>query len=234
MDMELPFHLKTLEPLPGALDTLRYLLEQPDYSASVDLLQDELGVGSVTFGKAIRRLVTKSYVQMDSAESYRLTDAGRRAAEELIGYDAEGGAPSTYSEINTDIAGRMIVVVPQPLVAGRKAEIRVGASIDDVDADGLSGGADLLVRLSAVNAEPSQTQDASLMLGGAPQSHTFSLTPQAYTAMRVRVEVYQMMPDGEEVVPCGGLYVDLPVLAQASAVSQRAAYGAPLSLRKTD
>ena len=233
--MELPFHLKTLEPLPGALDTLRYLIEQPDYSASVDTLQDELGVGSVTFGKAIRRLVTKSYVQMDSAESYRLTDAGRRAAEELLDYDAEyGGVSSSHEDVNTDIAARLILVAPTPLVAGRKAEIMIGASLEDEDADGLNSGADLLVRLSAINADPSQTQDASLMLGGAPQSHAFSLTPQPYTAMRVRVEVYQMMPDDEEVVSCGGLYVDLPVTAQASPVGQPAAYGAPLSLRKTE
>ncbi len=232
--MELPFHLKTLEPLPGALDTLRYLIEQPDFSASVDLLQDELGVGSVTFGKAIRRLVTKSYVQMDSAESYRLTDAGRRAAEELLGYDAEGGAPTQYGGANTDIAARLVLVTSQPLVAGRKAEITVGASLEDEDAEGLNGGADLLVRLSAVNADPSQTQDASLMVGSTPQSHAFSLTPQPYTAVRVRVEVYQMMPDGEDVLPCGGLYVDLPVTAQAVATSQRTAYGAPLALRKTE
>ena len=232
--MELPFHLKTLEPLPGALDTLRYLIEQPDYSASVDILQEELGVGSVTFGKAIRRLVTKSYVQMDSAESYRLTDAGRRAAEELLGYDAEGGGATSYGNTNTDIAARLIVVAPQPLVAGRKAEITVGAALEDEDVEGLNGGADLLIRLSAVNADPSQTQDASLMVGNSPQSHAFSLTPQPFTAMRVRVEVYQMMPDGEDVVPCGGLYVDLPVTAQAVSNGQRAAYGAPLALRKTE
>lgn len=232
--MELPFHLKTLEPLPGALDTLRYLIDQPDYSAEVETLQDALGVGAVTFGKAIRRLVTKSYVQMDSAESYRLTDAGRRAAEELLTYDsATGGKGQKQGGRSVDIPARLVVVAQHPLVAGQKAEITVGATLEDqLDAEDLGGGADLLVRLSAINADPSQTQDASLVLGEIPLRHSFSVTPQPYTAMRVRVEVYQMMPDGEEVAPCGGMYVDLPVIAQAPA-GQQAAYGASLSLRKT-
>lgn len=232
--MELPFHLKTLEPLPGTLDTLRYLIDQPDYSASVDILQDALGVGSVTFGKAIRRLVTKSYVQMDSAESYRLTDAGRRAAEELLSYDsASGGAGVKQGGRSVEIPARLVIVAPQSLVVGQKAEITVGATLEDeLDAEDLGGGADLLVRLSAINADPSQTQDASVILGASPSRHAFILTPQPYTAMRVRVEVYQMMPDGEEVAPCGGLYVDLPVTAQA-ANGQPTAYGAALSLRKT-
>jgi hypothetical protein len=232
--MELPFHLKTLEPLPGTLDTLRYLINEPDFSASVDILQDALGVGDVTFGKAIRRLVTKSYVQMDSAESYRLTDAGRRAAEELLSYDAAtGGVSSKQDGRSIEIPARLVVVAQQPLLAGQKAEIIIGASLEDeLDAEDLGGGADLLVRLSAINGDPSQTQDASLVLGSAPQHHSFTLTPQPYTAMRVRVEVYQMMPDGEEVAPCGGVYVDLPVTVQAPA-GQLAAYGAALALRKT-
>lgn len=232
--MELPFHLKTLEPLPGALDTLRYLIDQPDYSAEVETLQDALGVGAVTFGKAIRRLVTKSYVQMDSAESYRLTDAGRRAAEELLSYDsATGGGGKKQGGRSVEIPAQLVVVAPQPLVAGQQAEITVGATLNDaLDAEDLGGGADLLVRLSAVNANPSQTQDATLILGETPQRHSFTLTPQPYTAMRVRVEVYQMMPDGEEVAPCGGMYVDLPIVAQAPA-GQRTAYGATLALKKT-
>lgn len=231
---ELPFHLKTLEPLPGALDTLRYLSTLPDHSADVLTLQDALGVSSVTFGKAIRRLVTKSFVQMDSAESYRLTDAGRRAAEELAAYDAEmGGAPVQTHNTGGDLTGRLVLVVPQPLVAGRQVEVNVGTALDP-DSDPIPSGADLLVRLSTVNATPAHTQDASLLLNGGPERCGFLLTPEAYTAVRVRVEVYQMMPDDADVVPCGGLYVDLPVVAQAAAPSQRAAYGAPLSFRKTE
>lgn len=229
--MELPYHLKTLEPLTGALDILRYLVLQSDYSATVEELQEALGIGAVTFGKAIRRLVTKSYVQMDSAESYRLTDTGRRAAEELLDYETAPDKGGTSSSASVGVPARLVLVADQPLIAGQKADIQVGAMLEAPQ--DLPEGADLLVRLSAIHAEPGQTQDASFMLTDTPQSRTFSLTPQPYTAVRVRVEVYQMLLDGEEVVPCGGLYVDLPVSEHKTASSERAAYGVSLMFSKS-
>ncbi|MCU0475126.1 MAG: hypothetical protein MUC99_03260 [Anaerolineae bacterium] len=230
--MELPIHLKSLEPLTGALDILRYLNRQPDFSGSVSEMQDVLGIGPVTFGKAIRRLVTKSYVQMDSDDSYRLTDGGRRIAEELADYDAaSGGVSRQRDDSDLLVSGRLVLVAPRFLAAGQPVELAVGASVDQ--AEGLPEGADVLVRVQAVHADPARPQDVSLMVADAPQYGTVHLTAQYYDMVRVRVEVYQVMPDGEEVVPCGGMYVDLPVSVQATQSSERAAYGAALSFRKT-
>ncbi|HRL14494.1 MAG TPA: winged helix DNA-binding protein, partial [Aggregatilineales bacterium] len=62
--MELPFHLQTLEPLPGALDIIRFLGALDEPHADVEAICETLDMSDRRFNKAIRRLVTKGYVQM--------------------------------------------------------------------------------------------------------------------------------------------------------------------------
>jgi Mn-dependent DtxR family transcriptional regulator len=79
--------LQTLEPLTGALDIIRYFGTLEEMTAETSEIQRSLGLSDRSFDKAIRRLVTKGYVQMDGSRVYRLTEQGQRAVEELAAYD---------------------------------------------------------------------------------------------------------------------------------------------------
>ncbi|MBK8136438.1 MAG: hypothetical protein IPK52_11460 [Chloroflexi bacterium] len=228
--MELPYHLKTLEPLTGALDIVRYLRNEPDMLAAVETLLDKLELSERAFGKAIRRLVTQGYVQMDAEAVYRLTDAGRRAADELAEYEQTTGkrATGTHTLADSAITGRVVLAAPASLTDQQPAEIHVGAALDSDSS--LNVAADLLVRLSALNAEPGHTQDAVLTLLDQPVKYTFTIVPQGYDKVRVRVQVYQLLPDDEDVVACGGFHVDLPV-GTAHSAGRPVAYGSSIALK---
>jgi hypothetical protein len=74
--MELPYHLRTLEPLTGALDIMRALRQEPDMLAAVDTLLDQLELSERAFGKAIRRLVTQGSHAVRRSD-HRADRAGR-------------------------------------------------------------------------------------------------------------------------------------------------------------
>lgn len=228
--MELPYHLKTLEPLTGALDIVRFLRGEPDMLATVDTLLDSLQLSERAFGKAIRRLVTQGYVQMDAEAVYRLTDAGRRAADELAEYEHVTGKSATGAHTIHDagITGRIVMSVPQTLTASEPVDLYIGAALDSDST--LAEPVDLLVRLTAINATPTQTQDALLTLHHAPVRHTFKVVPEAYNALRVRVQVYQLLAE-EDVIACGGFYVDLPVSGQQTTAA-RVAYGSSIAVKE--
>lgn len=228
--MELPYHLKTLEPLTGALDILRFLRNEADMLAPVDTLLDSLELSERAFGKAIRRLVTQSYVQMDAEAVYRLTDNGRRAADELVEYETTIGESVTGAHTTKDFAitGRVVLAIPELLTDARPVELYVGAALDSDSS--LQGATDILVRISALNAEPGHTQDAVLTLLDQPVRQTFTITPQGFNKVRVRVQVYQLLGDGEEIVPCGGFHADLPVTT-AGADGRRVAFGSSIALK---
>jgi predicted transcriptional regulator len=230
MPMELPYHLKTLEPLTGALDILRFLRNEPDMLAPVDTLLDTLELSERAFGKAIRRLVTQGYVQMDAEAVYRLTDNGRRAADELTEYETTMGESATGVHTTNDfgITGRVVLAIPEVLTDAKPVELYVGAALDSDSS--LQGPTDILVRISALNAEPGHTQDAVLTLLDQPVRHTFTITPQGFDKVRVRVQVYQLLGDGEEIVPCGGFHADLPVTT-TGADGRRVAFGSPVALK---
>ena len=90
--MEMSFQLKTLEPLKGALDILRLFGRSSNDTIDTDTILDELELTDRTFNKAMRRLVTKGYLQMDGDMVYRMTDNGKSLTEELLAFDeATGG-----------------------------------------------------------------------------------------------------------------------------------------------
>lgn len=228
--MELPYHLKTLEPLTGALDIMRYLRNEPDMLAAVDTLLDQLELSERAFGKAIRRLVTQGYVQMDAEAVYRLTDAGRRAADELLEYETVTGTRATgvHSLADVGITGRVVLAAPETLTNRQPAQLIVGAALDTDSS--LKSAADVLVRLTALNAKPAHTQDAVLTLLNEPVRHAFTIVPQDFDTVRLRVQVYQLLPDDEDVVPCGGFHVDVPVNA-GRPDGRRVAFGSAIALK---
>src|SRR5690242_4154340 len=110
--MDLPFHLKALPP--EALDVLRYFGKLNDPVAHAMKITDEVGLSDRTFGKVIRRLVTKGYLQMDGDQAYRLSESGMDAVDELAEYDADFPADNAVRKtpVEVKVSRKMVVVVP--------------------------------------------------------------------------------------------------------------------------
>lgn len=231
---ELPFHLKTLEPLPGALDILRFFGDHDEETADVDEICDALGLSDRRFSKAMRRLVTKGYVQMDGDQVYRLTDQGDSAVDELSEYDAEAGGGDESSESDTPPKGewvsrRMIMVTPQNLVANQPVNIVVG--FHQAAATSLMPGmADIVVRVSSENGEPQTPEDAVFSLSNGTAQQAIQVTPAAYNQMRLKFQVFQVGAiNPEDIDEAGGMYVDIPVVASGR-TDQMTAYGTDIRI----
>jgi hypothetical protein len=279
--MELPFHLKTIEPLPGALDIIRYFGSIDSDTADVEEICDMLELSDRRFHKAIRRLVTKGYVMMDGDMIYRLTEQGLRAWDELSAYDdATGGglvlpdfeivggeeeeltlepAPDFLSdlvppEISTPeiapdflsdlvppessipepapapalpqtVSRRMIVALPQTLVANQPADVVIGFH----QAAQPSAPTNVVVRLSVVNGHPATPEDIIFSLGDDQSHQTIQIIPGMYDQVRVKSQVMQMEDDFGAVNDAGGMYVDVPVSIDMAA-GQLVAYGTDINL----
>ncbi len=85
--MALPYELTTFPT--GALDIIRYLAGQDSYAAFDTEIIAALGLSDRAFGKALRRLVTREYVEMQYDGSYALTETGLEAAEAIAAHDEE-------------------------------------------------------------------------------------------------------------------------------------------------
>lgn len=268
---ELPFHLKTLEPLTGALDILRFFGTVDVASMSTDVITSTLGLSERAASKAIRRLVTKNYIQMDPDQTYRLSEKGNEAVEELAEYDEatggglelpdefyiggddeeedalelvlaelpidlpEGIVPPSQPEklaspaapVAKKIARRMVLAVPQPLVANQPFDVLVGFHEAPPD-EQLPNTAQLVIRLSVVNGEPEAPEDALFALSNAHAHHAIQVTPGRYKEVRIRLEAYQMGASGG-IDEIGGMYVDVPV-TESGQSGQWAAFGADVAL----
>lgn len=213
--MELPFHLKTLEPLPGALDILRFFGQINEETADVDEICDSLDLSDRRFNKAIRRLVTKGYVQMDGDGIYRLTEQGRDSITELAAYDSEGGDNDTDAEeaaplpsVET-VTRRLVLAMPGTLTAQHPTEVVVG--FDTPGGETLRDPVDLVLRVSVLNGTPEKPEDNLLKLTNEASYETVTITPGAFTQARIRVEVLQLDHFSGDISELGGLYVDASV-----------------------
>jgi predicted transcriptional regulator len=223
--MELPFHLKTLPP--EALDILRYFTSLEETTAHASQITEGSNLTDRGFGKAIRRLVTKGYVAMDGEQVYRLTDHGRRAIEELAEYDVTAPEDSQESDAEPDShLRRLMVGVPQPLVAGQDVNVFVGFN-EAPDEDVLIKSVELIVRVSMLHGEPASAKESPFSLDNDAARQVFEVTAGYYKQARVRVQVFQPSKSSEEIESLGGLYVDVDVVPSA-ARSQMTAFGANL------
>lgn len=218
----LPIHLQRLESLPSALDILRLMNQRPDARYSVDDICDGLNISERRYSKANRRLVTLGYVQMTNDGYYELTRKGRESGAELVAYDAS--APIAPSRTQNKLRRRLVLALPQHLVAGQTATARLGIPADD--ALRFSTPTDVVLRIDGQHV---QINDGDLMLKMANESllQSLELTPEAYDKVRVRVQAYQLSPWGDDLSVAGGMYIDIPV--QGSGVpGDYVAYGVDL------
>jgi len=229
--MDLPFHLKALPP--EALDVLRYFgtLDEPVSHAGV--ISDEVGLSERTFGKVIRRLVTKGYLQMDGDQAYRLSDSGQDAVDELLEYDAAfpGDKSVRKAPVQTNITRRIVVAVANPLVAGQATPLHLGFYPASAD-QSLDQSADVVVRLTLINAEPTRPLEAVFQLGDEAETQSFSITAGQFKQVRLKAQVFQLGPNPDDINVCGGMYVDLDVVSSSSSTPSLSAYAADITLTK--
>ncbi len=243
---ELPFHLKTIETLPGALDILRFLGESDDHTSDVDTICDLLDLSDRRFSKAIRRLVTKGYVIMDGDMVYRLSEQGEDAVGELAEYDeAEGNVPISeradrydddYEEnvaptasTESSVKRRLVLAIPKTFTANQTSNVIVGFNPAD-DANTLSSPADMLLRFSVINGEPNQPKDTPLTLSNDAAQSAFNVVPGAFTQMRLKVEVMQMDNFSGDITKVGGMYVDVDVSNRQTEGDALTAYGVDIDI----
>jgi predicted transcriptional regulator len=231
--MDMPFHLKTLPP--EALDILRFYAGHAENVARADEIMDGSGLNERRFGVALRRLVTKGFLVMDGYQTYRLSDSGRRAANDLKEYEllVPPGSQTVSSRL---ITRRMVIVTPRVLLSGQPTNIFIGFDAPD-DEDIIPQPLNLLLRLQVVNggSEINPNKDSSLLLDNKPARQVFEVAAGAFTKTRLRCYVYQM--GDEEDVPeiVGGMYVDLNVVAQPEQADRTlTAYGVDLQFSVVD
>ncbi len=204
--MELPYHLKTLPP--DALDVLRYLGTVEDWRAFKDDICEQVGLTDRGFGKVIRRLVTKGYTVMDGNQIYRLTSQGQESVEELSAYDDAHPLGEEDNSIAAErLARRLVLAVPSIVISGEPTATYLGFHPSaDFDLN-----SDVVARLSVVNGEPDTPQEAVFDLDDSAVQATFEFTPGQYNRLRLRVEVFQLGPNPDDINVAGGMYVDIDV-----------------------
>ncbi|MEO0562834.1 MAG: hypothetical protein AAF125_12050 [Chloroflexota bacterium] len=221
---ELPFELQKLPP--SALDVLRYFGENGNEPSGEDTLVDATGLSNRSLGKAIKRLVTRKFAEMDINRHYTLTDKGKQLMQELLAYDAENGGASSQSSSSTPapartepVERRFSVVVPNPFTANETVTVYVGLE------DGLpSGDTELVLQLSALNADLPSSR-VSLPVKQGPAYASFQVTPGEFTQMRLRMELLQPDKFSGDIHNLGGMHVDADVSNNAGEAGGLSAYG---------
>jgi predicted transcriptional regulator len=222
--MDLPSHLRALPP--SAVDVIRYLNKLDMKMAGVEDICEEVGLSERGFGKAIRSLVTKGYVVMDGDQIYRLTDQGSDVAEEIDLYFGDEAILEGTTE-NETFTRRLVLVMPGVLVANQAARVIVGFH----PLAEQKTTAEVVVRVSVINGEPENPQEAIFDLTGAASWQDFLITPGAYSRVRVKAEAYQLGANPGDAAAAGGLYVDADVIARGEA-GALAAYGADITIEQ--
>ncbi|MDQ7025857.1 MAG: hypothetical protein Q9P44_09890 [Anaerolineae bacterium] len=201
---ELPIDLRQLEPVRGALNILRYLYKQDNYAADGDDIMDDLGLSSRGWDKAKRRLVTRSYIQMQTDFIYELTSKGKESAQILLDFD---GADDDGGAGDEKLQRQVVLALPRNLVFGQTSALKIGIE----PSDNFGEDASLVLRITAINADIGDWNEMVTLNSDALIVET-TITPQPYQQARIKLEVYQFSPAGDDLSDCGGMYVDVAVL----------------------
>lgn len=228
--MDLPFHLKALPP--EALDVLRYFGKLDNPVAHAMKITDEVGLSERTFGKVIRRLVTKGYLQMDGDQAYRLSESGMDAVDELLEYDAEFPADRAVrnAPVEEKVSRKMVLVVPKTLKSGAPTTFHIGFH-PAANGDVLDDTAEVVIRVSLVNAEPTRPQETTLAVQNAAVHKSFTITAGTLDKARIKVQAFQLGPNPDDIAVAGGMYIDIAV-TDAAAAAPLAAYTTDISITK--
>jgi predicted transcriptional regulator len=196
-------HLKRLQSLPGALEIIRYLDESDTGYADMDDITYDLDMSSRRFGKATRRLVTNGYIQMRSDYVYELTQKGEESADELRQYE------EAKPEEDDTLTRPVLLAVPRNLVAGQTSPLILGMPADS----DFPGMLDLVLRVEPVYAELGAFNEMARVGPGEFVTET-TITPGNRTQARLRVQVFHLKDDSDDLTMCGGMYIDIVVLEE--------------------
>jgi hypothetical protein len=205
--MELPPELTRI-PM-NSLDVLRYMGQHNVEAADADMLAEGTGMSERGIGKAIRGLVTKGYLNMDSNYVYYLTDKGQQAILDLAEYDAEQAASGGEEQPEKVVEASVIAVVSGSLKTGQPNQIQVGVN----GSAHVREETQLVIRLNVVGGSATPPEVTLLLTPGqAPAPANITLQPGG-DSMRVRIEGVQLIGMAD-VHPAGGMFFDLNVSDQ--------------------
>jgi len=212
--MALPFELTTLPRY--ALEIIQYLSQQDSYAAYEGDIIDALDISERGYGKAMRRLVTREYVEMQLDGSYALTQQGIEAAEAVEAHNAEAmhdAAPDSAAdeeeldESGITVARRLIVVYPRRFGAGQPGYFFLRVDAPDLDGELAPSAIELSFRLSLNwKVDPDQ-RDVTVPADEASAAVRFTLTPPAPGLAQATVEVFQVTQ--LDLIEVGIFQVDL-------------------------
>lgn len=121
------------------------------------------------------------------------------------------------------VGRRLVVALPQPLVAEQPAHITIGILPDEQAA--LAEPVPLMVRLSVVNGDPSNPAELPLMLTNGVTRQDVTITPGRFNQIRLRLRVFQLSDEADEAIACGGMYVDADVVEEPDGAPTPVAFG---------
>ncbi len=204
-----------LQKLPSkALDVLRFFGTQPA-GASVDEIIAGTGLSARGCRKAIRRLVTRYYLDMPEREFYTLSKRGQEAVQALRQFDHAETAPPPLEDTTRPRpthARRLSVFLPKALAVGLAAKFQAGFGPALEESAPLHQAARLVLRLNMPNCDVQPTEHTLQIEEGQGTVGPVSFRVQARRAQTVRVKlsVYQWVTS-EELLPLGGMFFDLEV-----------------------
>ena len=210
--IELPPDLRKLPS--KALDVLRFLGTQPD-GASVDAIIEGTGLSSRGCRKAIRRLVTRYYLDMPEREYYTLSARGQEAVQTLREFDGADAAPAPPEDAarpNPNHARRLSIFLPKALAVGLAAKFQVGFGPALEASAPLRQAARLMLRVDVPHCDVQPTEHMLEIADGQGAVGPVSFRVQARRAQTARVKllVYQQSA-ASEWLPLGGMFFDLDV-----------------------
>ncbi len=229
---ELPFHLRALPS--EALDILRLYFADPAAALDSGSIMDGAHLSERGFGKALRRLVTRKYVEMVSEGIYRLTEPGKRSLKELQAWDAIAPELKAAPKEPRFITRKMIVALPRVLLSGQPTNVYVGFD-EPSDDDILRDPVNLILRVVIVNGTEETGSERAYRLTNYTGRAAFEVTAGGYSKARVRVHVCQLGDDDSDVDAdlCPGMYVDVPVTLDTSeADGSLVAYATDIFIRE--
>ncbi len=195
--MSLPYELTTLPK--NALAIIRYLGGCDNYAAFDHEISEALGLSERGFGKAIRRLVTREYVELQFEGPYGLTERGIAAAEALEAHDAEARHES-FEEAPADeipaaegtITRRLVAVYPAAFPVGQAAYFFLRVDAPATGDDLAQAPLEMTFRLQAdCDVAPAQ-RDVTVPPDEAAPAVRFAITAPAAGSYTATIEAFQV------------------------------------------
>lgn len=193
---------------PQALHVLRYMGNNQMSSADLDTIQNGTGLTERSTNKAIKRLVTRNFMTMDTDRIYHIAPKGIQAISALAQIDALG--PQEIIEPDNSVDFDMCAVIAAQLPAGQATRWHLG--LNPANNESLEHPADVYLRISAQEGQVSPaTTTLSLSPENSVSSAEFSIIPTAgQNKIRVRIEALQLF-EFDEPGDAGGMYFDIEI-----------------------